>query len=121
VTAVASGVLTVTGAATNPWTIPFAAIVLWDKVWSGVEKDISEQEAIVLWTMWKNRDSANRVSKEGLLEKVNSELQEVGRQPISEQELDDSVSILREIKCIDTARHTDAKWYLSERIRVKYR
>ena len=55
-TAIASGVITTASVIGAPWTAPFAALVLWDRVWSGLNIDITEREAVLLWTMWNNRD-----------------------------------------------------------------
>lgn len=119
--AVAGGVLTVAGAISAPWTIPFAAIMVWDGVWSAIGIDINERDAAVLWTLWKHRDANNYVSEDGLLIAVNEELSANGRPNISQAELDESLELLSKISCVERASSIKGKWWLKEWVKVKYR
>lgn len=120
VTAVAGGVLAVAGIAGAPWTAPFAAIMVWESVWSGLKIDISEREAAVLWTLWTNSDGSKHVPADGLLDSVNSELAAYGRSAISQQELEDSLEALRRINCIDRSGSDRPTWWLREWVEVGY-
>jgi hypothetical protein len=119
-TAIASGILTTVSVIGTPWIAPFAALLLWDRVWSGLSIDISEREAALLWTMWKNRDHNNEVSEEGLLDLVNSELESSGRPPMSKQQMDDSLETLSRMSCVEQTTSLTNKWWLCEWIRVSY-
>lgn len=121
ITAVASGVLTVAGTVTAPWTAPFAAILVWDSIYTGLNVDLSEREAVVLWTLWKNRDENDCVPEAGLLDKVNSELETHGRNPMKLQELNDALGILKHIKCIERLKSAESLWWLREWVRINYR
>jgi hypothetical protein len=121
IVALAGGVLTVAGVVSAPWTIPFAAIMVWDGVWSAIGVDITERDAAVLWTMWKHRDANNYVSEDGLLSVVNAELTANGRRSISQIELDESLELLSKISCIERAISVTGKWWLKEWVKVNYR
>lgn len=120
ITTVASGVLTIAGIVTAPWTVPFAGIILWDSLWSGIHRDISERDAAILWTMWQHHDAAETVPKAGLVDKVNQQLANAGRNAISQEELDDSLRTLVEIRCIAESRKDSSRWWLREWINVRY-
>ena len=120
ITAVAGGVITVGGAISAPWTLPFAAIIIWDSIYSGTNIEITEREAAVLWTLWKNRDPKCCVPNSGLLELVNTELAGYGRQSMSDQELIDILDNLVRMKCIKKSKSDSSTWWLCEWIRVGY-
>lgn len=121
ITTLAGGVLTVAGAVEAPWTALFAAIVVWDSVWSGLTVELSEREAVTLWTLWKNRDESNCVPEAELLDKVNDELSSSGRSPISQTELNSSLEVLRKMSCISRSKSDNSKWWLREWVRVSYK
>lgn len=65
---VAAGALTVVGAVQAPFTVPFAAIVLWNSLWRAAEVTVTENDAAVLYVMWTQRDKNHEIPKDGLLE-----------------------------------------------------
>ena len=73
--ALATGVLTGVGAAQVPFTIPLAALVIWNSLWRTAQVTISETEAGVLYTMWQGKNADHDVSEDGLLEKCNALLE----------------------------------------------
>jgi hypothetical protein len=119
--ALAGGVLTVAGAISSPWTIPFAALLVWDRVWSAMGVEITERDAAVLWTLWKHRDANNHVSEDGLLSAVNVELVTNGRSGISQVELDETLQLLTKISCIERAISITGKWWLKEWVTITYK
>ena len=52
-------ILTVVGAVAVPWLIPLAGLVVWNKIWSVSTVEITERHAVVIWTMWLNKDPEN--------------------------------------------------------------
>jgi hypothetical protein len=116
-TAVATGILSIPGALSAPWTIPLSAIILWDIVWSGIKIEFSERDAAVIWTLWLHKNENKRVVKNGLLEKVNIELSNYERTLMSNKELEDSLEKLKNISCI---KDKGDSWWLCEYIRVVY-
>jgi len=119
-TAIASGVMTTVGVIAAPWTAPFAALLLWDRVKSSLNIDITEREAVLLWTMWKNRDLNNYVSEQDLLDLVNSELNSNGRPAISKQQMGDSLETLSNMSCVERTTSIASKWWLCERVNATY-
>jgi len=116
----ASSVVAAAGVAARPWLAPFAAVVLWERVWSKVGVEVQEREASVLWAMWLNRDiETNRIAQAGLLATVNDERAQYGRATLAAQELDDSLEILRKMRCIK--HRDDGAWWLCEWVRVNWR
>jgi len=109
------------GAVNVPWLAPIAALRIWNKFWSRLNIKISEHEAVVLLTMWKNCDHNNHIADDGVLDLVNSELGSNGRSSISRQELDDSLETLRRMKCIQRSASIKNKWWLREWVNVPYR
>src|SRR5262249_53889028 len=67
-----------------PWTRSFVALRIWNKLWSRLNVDITEREAVLLYTMWKHRDHNNLIAEEGLLALVNPELFNKSRSSMSE-------------------------------------
>lgn len=119
-TAIASGVLTTVGIVGAPWTAPFAALLLWDRLWAGLNIEINEREAILLWVMWNNRDLNNQVFEEGLIEKVNAALESNGRPSISKQQMEDSLETLSKITAIERTTSINNGWGLRAWVRVRY-
>lgn len=121
VAAVAASGLAISASVAVPWTAPFAAIVIWDAIWSNLKAELSEREAAIIWTMWLNCDENNCVSHAGLLDMVNLELTKHGRSAISPQELHDSLQILNRMKCIKRSKSDPLKWWLCEWVKVNFK
>jgi hypothetical protein len=117
----ASSALSIISTVNVPWTAPLAAIVLWDRLWSNLEIELSEREAAIIWAMWLNKDSDNCLLDSELLNHVNSELKKNGRNPISRQEMDDSLEKLKKIGCIEIPEYDSSKWWLCEYVKISYR
>lgn len=121
IAAVAGGVVTIAGAVSMPWTLPFAGLLVWDSLWSGAQRDIPEIDAAVLWTMWKHCDEDQCVPKGTLLPLVNAELQKFGRQTISQIQLEDSIGNLKNIACVQDSKQDPSALWLREWVQVNYR
>jgi len=48
--------LTIAGVAAQPFLIPLAALIIWNKVWSRIKIDLGESHAMTIKLMWENRD-----------------------------------------------------------------
>lgn len=118
---VAAGALTVVGALQAPFTVPFAAIVLWNTIWRAAEVTISENEAAVLYVMWTQRDKNHEIPKEGLLERCNAHFRKVQRQPLTQRDLAHSLRTLEGIETIASSQSRPSNWCLREWVRVTYR
>jgi hypothetical protein len=119
ITAAAGGALAVAGAIHPPWMIVLAAIVVWDSVWSCAEVPLSETEAAIVWTMWKNSDDRHTIPREGLLDLVNQHLNRYGRGSIGQEQFQESLRNLERIQCIESSN--DSHWWLREWVSVNYR
>jgi len=120
-TAVAASGLAISASIAVPWTTPFAAIVIWDAVWSNLKAELSEREAAIIWTMWLNCDENNCLPHAGLLEMVNFKFTTYGRLMINQQELDDSLEILRRMGCIKRSKSDASLWWLCEWVKVNFK
>lgn len=111
-------ILTITGAASIPWLIPLAGLVVWNKVWSLLSIEISERHAAVIWIMWNNRDGDNHVQGNKILDLVNEEVLKYNRPMMDEMELKVILKDLEKMHCI---KKTDGnKWWLREWVKAVY-
>jgi len=120
VTALAGGVLTAAGIAAAPWSAVFGALVIWDSLYSAARVDLSEEDASVMWTLWRRRDAEHTVPHDGLLASVNEERARHGRHALSEQQLADAVAKLRRIDAIEQSSQDPSRWWLREWVRVDW-
>ena len=118
--AAASGVLTVNGVVAQPWMLFFAALVLWNHIYSGLRQEITTHEAVVIWVLWSRRNNKNLVPRGNLLEGVNKELKNEGRGGMSERELDDIVNRLISLRCVERSRTDSGEFWLREWVSIKY-
>lgn len=63
-------VLNATGAIAVPLLIPFAALSLWNKLWSHSSIPLSREHATALYAMWQGRDTNNRIGETNAHEKT---------------------------------------------------
>jgi hypothetical protein len=94
---------------------------MWDRIWSLLKVQISEVEAVLIWVMWMNCDEEHVVAESILLEKVNAERTRHSRKPITQGEFEAALATLEKMKCIQHSRNDGSKWWLRERVSVKYR
>jgi hypothetical protein len=121
VTAGAQTVRDITSVLKMPWLAPVIALVMWDRIWSLLKVQISEVEAVLIWVMWMNCDEEHVVAESILLEKVNAERTRHSRKPITQGEFEAALATLEKMKCIQHSRNDGSKWWLRERVSVKYR
>jgi hypothetical protein len=111
-------ILTFIGAVAVPWLIPLAGLVVWNKIWSMLTIEISERHAVVIWTMWLNKDSENCIEHRLILNLVNQELLKYNRPQMNQQELDEVLKDLEKMECIEKTEGN--KWWLREWVKVVY-
>lgn len=51
--------------------IVIAGLYIWNKLWSGSTEVFSEEEAVTMLALWKNRDSQNRITEPEGFSKTN--------------------------------------------------
>jgi hypothetical protein len=111
-------ILTVVGAVSIPWLIPFAALVVWNKICSLCNLEISERHAAVVWTMWQNRDETNCVEPSAIAKLVNTELLKYNRPKMNKKELNAILEDLKNVQCIEIS--DDGKLWLREWVKTVY-
>lgn len=116
----AESILCIAGAIAVPWLIPLAGLVIWDRVWSLLNIDIDERHAVVIWTMWKNRDKERRIADEKILGLVNKELRKFNRCRMSAEELRVILNDLAKMHCIAKIHSHDSIWWLREWVSMNY-
>lgn len=103
----------------TPWLIPFAALVICNKLWSLQNIQITERDAIVIWTMWNNRDPKNCcIETEKVLDLINLELSNGARPQMTKQEFEVAIRNLEKMRCIEESKEN--KWHLLEEVKITY-
>lgn len=118
ISSISSGVLTAASLVEYPLLAPFVAIVLWDTFYANLKIDISEREAAVLLSLWKNRQVDYTVDEEGLLYDINSELESYNKKKIDETVLAESLTKLSQLGCIKLVNNNPKKWLLCEKVKI---
>lgn len=120
VSAVASGALTVVGSLHEPWIAVLGALAVWDSLYSGLQVELDEAEASVVWTMWLKCDDSHTLPKSGLLLRVNEQRRKFGRREMSDLEFSDVLRKLERMRCISAGGDDDSRWWLREWVRVEF-
>jgi len=122
--AVTNGALAFSGAMTGAISpriaCVLAGILLWKDLYSSAKVDLSEREALLLYTMWCEKDKDNCVPKENLYVKTNEIATAFNGRELSESEFIDCLNKLCKISCITPLRSDESKWWLREWVRVRF-
>jgi hypothetical protein len=105
------------GGISSPWLLPFAALYLWNTVWSGLKIDLSSDHAIALLTMWEHKNPKNRIPEDEAFIRTNKYLTEHNLRPLSADEFTKIVNQLEQMKCIEL---DNGMIWLRERVRKTY-
>lgn len=119
--ALATGTLGVAGVEAAPYLIPLVALVFWNAIWRGMNVELTEREAAVVYVMWMCKDARQEVPSSGLLQKVNDHLGKYGRSPLSAPDLHDALGQLERIRCIKKSSDSPGNWWLREWVQPTYR
>ena len=119
--AISSGVFTAISVSQTPWAIPFAAVLLWGRLLKNMQIQISENEAVVLWVMWKIRNSENIVNESDIKPAIDEHSLKYQRSTLSTKDVEFSLSRLCEISSIDKVKGKEKSWWLREWIKPVYR
>jgi hypothetical protein len=105
--------LTIAGVAAQPYLIPLAALVIWNKVWSRIKIDLDESHAMTIKLMWENRDKErNWIEEEKAFRLYNDYLESLNRNTIVLREFQSILSDLERMKCIE--KTGNGIWWLRE-------
>jgi hypothetical protein len=110
--------LTIAGAIATPYLIPFAALVVWNKVWSLRKIEISENHAIVLSALWDIRNDKNIVDASNRLDLVNTHFAQFTKKQVSLDEYNSIIDDLYKMQILELNR--DGTIWLREWVRKSY-
>jgi hypothetical protein len=110
--------LTISGSISIPWLVPLAGLVVWNKIWSLLNIEIDERHAVVLWTMWQNKDDENKIERKEILKQTNKTLRKHNRREMNKAELKLILDDLERMQCIERSNHD--KLRLREWIKTRY-
>jgi hypothetical protein len=114
VQSIASGTLTLVGAIEVPWTIPLAALVIWNELFALMSMKVSEDDACVIWALWRHADPAHEIAHSELLPLVNEERAKHGRPGFAQSDLDLVLERLTSFRCIRRVGMDPPRWQLRE-------
>lgn len=94
--------IAVAGATASPyWLIPFIALYVWNKLWCGSAETLTENEASVIFALWKHRNNENRISEDAGFEKCNK-IRESAKFPLlTRHEFDVAMNRLVSMGCVE--------------------
>lgn len=110
-------VLTVGGAVATPWLIPFAALSLWNTVWTNAKVDLSREQAAALCAMWYRADEENNISRSMALQETNA-LFTVYKWSLLN--IHGFNHLLRELEDLDCVEVNDDSVWLREWVKTSY-
>lgn len=121
--AVAKGVLTSTSCSVVPWpiTAPVTALVIGRDLYRTAQLDITEDQAWVLYTIWRCKDCNGDVNEDELLDQCNYMFEDYKKPLLSQGQLRASLTELERIKTIERSPRDKRSWWLRESVTVLYR
>ena len=102
---------------TPSWLLPFIALSIWNKLWSNANEELTREEATIILTLWKNRNSKNRISDSDGYERTNTYRKLIKLPLLSKSEYDQSINKLLTLRCIEL---NDGIIWLREWVRDSY-
>ena len=100
---------TVAGAVADPLLWPFAALIIWNDIWSLLKLDLSRKHAAVMTALWNNRDENKIVQKNTGLQLTNDLLKQNNQPSISFDEYNQILLDLVHMGCIKE-KENDKIW-----------
>jgi len=114
-----SGALTVVGI-TQPWLLPFAALLLWRAIWRSATVELTPDEATAIIALWElSREDGVRPTVDAVHSRANNRRAEVGLPPLSKQRLRSVLDNLAKLESVE--QRSDGTYRVVEWIRVAYR
>ena len=108
--------LTVAGVIATPYLIPLAALIVWNKVWSNIKVDLTEEHAMTIKLMWENRDTErNWIEERTIFKLYNEYLKSKNRNIILIEDFQKILSDLERMKCVE--KSGEDNWWLREWVR----
>jgi len=98
--------------------IPFAALVVWDKVWSNAKIKLSPEHATLLYSMWLSRKEGNTTSRSEAFEMGKLVFRQHGFNELDEDVCQNLLNDLVGLECIEFK--TSNTIWLREWVRKSY-
>jgi hypothetical protein len=99
--------LVLTGAGvTQVWLVPFAALYLWNLVWSLAKIEITPAQAMTMHALWNAGERAKPFAESEALKIVNAFCQTCGSAPLSASDFAKVVNDLVALDCIELTEGT---------------
>lgn len=106
------------GAATAPfWLLPLIALYVWNRLWCGSEERLSENEASVIYSLWKHRNKENKISVNDGFKHTNSTRRNANISSLKKDEYNNAINRLVQIGCIELS---DSIIWMKECVNIKY-
>lgn len=104
--------------AAPPWLLPFIALYIWNKIWCGAKEKLSQEDAVIIMSLWKHRASdTNTIDEAEGFRTANATRVAHGLTKLQRSTYDEAVTKLLRMGCIEMK---DGKMWLREWVRVKY-
>jgi len=116
---ITSSALSIQGALQTPWSLVLVAIILWDDLYSNAQIELTENEAVTIWVMWKYASEDRRIDENIILPSINKEMEEYNKS-MSKKELEFVLENLKNIQAIEKSKMEPSKWWLREWVSLKY-
>lgn len=94
-------VMTAAGAATSPWLLPFAALLVCNEILVQSRIEVSYNHGITMLVMWINSDEQRTIPMLQAFEKTNGYLCEIVRKQLSYPEFQRIINDLIQLKAIN--------------------
>ena len=98
---VPDGTIIAAGATGPTWLLPFIALHIWNKLYTGSKIDLDQKHAVTIYALWMNRNKERRITEEIGFQKTNSTLHELKLKELSKSEYTKIINDLLDMDCIE--------------------
>jgi len=99
------------------WLVPFAALYIWMKLYNAASIEITEKDALVLYSLWQHKNSDRKISEDDAFLRTHTIQEENGLTPITRKQFDDAINNLLSLECIEL---NNGIIWLREWVRIRY-
>ncbi len=99
------------------WLIPFAALSLWNKLWTHSSIELTKEQAASICAMWHRCDENNKITISKAFDEVNELFKVFSWPPISREAFKLVLNDLQNLRCI---KITDETIWLREWVQTTY-
>jgi hypothetical protein len=110
-------VMNTAGALAVPWLIPFAALSMWNKLWTHSTIELRKEHATCLCAMWFSCDDKHKIDRDAALQESNELFRVYGWPPLTGRQFD---SYMQDLIALDCIEDSDGRIWLREWIQSSY-